>query len=233
MVKKKIILNYKCEFINGEVFALINSYINYLKSKNIEFEFENSMECEASDYLARINFFKNIGVDYDEKFTKTNTSNLIEITEFTSSNMYDVTTKVKQNLKLDNRILTCIDYCLGEILGNVDMHSNSKAGGVIFARTFKKKKYIKLIIIDNGDGFLKSFENDSRVKDLSKEEILERSLQEGFKSAKSEGRGYGLFHVKEFISKSDGIFYINTCGAVLFSKGVEVVVKQCNHYRSF
>lgn len=235
--EKRIVLSYKCEFINGEVFAVINSYLNYLKSNDIKYviEYENSLECEASDYLSRINFFKNIGIDYEEKFTRTKNSSLIEITEFNSSNMYEVATKVsyllKQNLKLSDKILTCIDYCLGEILGNVDMHSNSKAGGLIYAQTFKKGKYIKLIIIDNGDGFLKSFENDTRLVNLSKEEILKKSLEEGFKSEKSEGRGYGLFHVKEFIAKSNGIFYINTCGTVLYSKDVGVAVKSCSHWQ--
>jgi|GEM_PF-2357881 len=235
--KKKLIIKYNCDFIKGEIFALINSYIKYLKSESVDFEldFGDSLDCEVTDYLARINFFKNLDIEYIEKFTRADLDSLIEITEFTSLNVHNVATRLgyllKQNLKLDDRILTCIDYCLGEILGNVEMHSNSKSGGVIFAQTFKKKKYIKLIIIDNGEGFFKSFEGDELANNITKEELLQKSLDEGFKSSKSEGRGYGLFHVKEFISKSNGIFYINTCGSVLFSKDSGFSVKKCSHWQ--
>lgn len=231
--EKDILLSYTCgDFLKGELFVIINAYIKLLEYKKVPFTFKLSDDnCESINYVARINFFKNINYDFKESFNRHDASKtLLEITEFNSDNMFEITTKIayilKNNFDIEENILNCINYCLGEVIGNVDMHANSKTNNLIYVQTFKNK-FIKVFIIDNGDGFYKSFDENEEFSKLSEEDLLLFSVNEGFKSSKGKGRGYGLFHTKEFVTATNGILSINTCGKILISNMNRTEVRNC------
>jgi hypothetical protein len=144
--------------------------------------------------------------------------------------MFEIVTKVayilKNNFNIEENILNCINYCLAEIIANVDMHANSKTNSLIYAQAYKNK-FIKLFIVDNGDGFYKSFDENEEFLRLSEEDLLILSVNEGFKSSKGKGRGYGLFHTKEFVTATNGILSINTCGKTLISNINRTEVRNC------
>lgn len=236
-IEKDILLEYNCgDFLKGELFTIINSYINFLKTENIKYTFNLSdQNCSSLNYISRINFFKNIEFNYKENFNRHDSSKtLLEITEFNSENMFEIVTKVayilKSNLHIEENTLNCINYCLAEIVTNVDMHSNSKTNGLIYVQTYKDK-FIKIFIIDNGIGFYKSFEDNEEFSRLNEEELLIHSIKEGFRSSRSNGRGYGLFHTNEFIKAANGMFSINTYGKTLISTKNKTEVKDCNVFR--
>ncbi len=231
--EKDITLTYTCgDFLKGELFTIINAYIKLLDVENTPYTFKLSDDnCYSINYIARINFFKNINYDFKESLNRHDTSKtLLEITEFNSKNMFEIATKVayilKNNFDIEENILNCINYCLGEVIANVEMHANSKTNSLIYVQSFKNK-FIKIFIIDNGDGFYKSFNENEEYSKLSENDLLILSVNEGFKSSKGKGRGYGLFHTKEFVKATKGVLSINTYGKILISNVDRTEVRDC------
>jgi len=218
----KIDLKYKCgNFLKGEIFAIITAYIHYLREndKNVELIYDPDEECETIKYAARINFFQNIGVDFEEKFQRNSSvGRFIEITEFNDKNLFDIVFSLaqifKKQLNLNKGVLNSINYCLGEVVDNVDTHSGSKNGGIIYAQYFSSTQKLKIFIVDTGMGFYKSLTNNKEYKDMSEEEVIMKSIEKEVTSGK--GQGMGLFHTCLFTIANKGSLIINTCGKELY-----------------
>jgi hypothetical protein len=223
-------------FLKGEIFTVINAYIKHLESKKVICRFELLQNpCYSINYIARINFFKNINYPFVEDFNRHNTEgSLVEISEFNSKNMYDVVTRISYILStvsdIDKDTINCVNYCLGELVANVEMHSKSNSNGLIYAQYFRNN-ILKIFIVDNGIGFYESFAENDEFNHLSEEDLLKKSLEEKFKSKNGGGQGYGLFHTKEFINLSEGILSINTCGKTLLSNKDYLSVINSNYWQ--
>ena len=79
-------------FINAEVFVIINSIITELRSigKSVTISIDTSQDCNILNYASRINFFKHLSIDFTESFERRNPSGrFIEITHL-SPNTYNI-----------------------------------------------------------------------------------------------------------------------------------------------
>jgi hypothetical protein len=208
-------------FIRGELFAILVSFYKSMKYKGLLTKYNFNYENEnILDYISRINFFQLIEEDSNEKFRRHDTSStLIEISEFNSSNLFNITDKVayliKHNFGLEESIINCINYCLGEIIANVDVHSGSKINSILYAQYFRNSKTLKLFIIDNGIGIYNSLSSNILYNKLSVNEVLLKSVEEEVTRDKSVGGGYGLFHTAEFIKQNSGKLNIYSFDKVL------------------
>ena len=223
MEEKEIVIEiiYTCgNFLRGEIFAIIVSYVRYLKKlgKDVKILYDPDEECETIKYASRINFFRLIGIEFNENFNRQNsTGRFLEITEFTEENLFDIvhdTVKIfKANLNIDKDILDCIYYCFGEVVDNIETHAYSKNGGIIYAQYFPNAHIIKIFIIDSGIGFHESLKSCTKYKDISHEESLIKCCEKGVTDGK--GQGIGLYHTSLFVQANNGTLRVNSCGKEL------------------
>jgi hypothetical protein len=215
-------LNYTCgKFLQGEIFAVIVAYVKYLErlGKVVKLIYEPDEECETIKYAARINFFKLLGISFNEKFTRHDPSGrFVEITQFESDDtlfdvVHQVTTIFKTHLGLDENTLNSLYYCFSEVVGNVHIHAKSENGGLAYAQYFKGTNTLKIFIIDSGIGIHKSLTESVKYKTLTPEQALLKSIEKGVTDGK--GMGKGLYHTSQFLLKTLGLITINSCGKEL------------------
>jgi len=220
----KIGIIYTCgNFLNGEIFAILVAYVRYLQKsgKEVQIIYDPDEDCETIKYASRINFFKLLEVDFNEKFNRqSSTGRFVEITEFNHVNLWDIVHKTvkifKSSLNVDNSILDCIYHCFGEVVDNVDIHSQSENGGVIYAQFFPSAQKIKIFIIDSGIGFHESLKSCEEYKAISHEDCLSKCCEKGVTDGK--GKGIGLYHTSLFVQANNGTLIINSCGKELIKK---------------
>lgn len=212
---------YNCgDFLKGEIFAVIVAYVRWLESlgKQVNIVCDTSEDCNTVRYAARIDFFNLLGIPFEEKFNRKNSEGrFIEITPFEEENLWDIvhqTIKIfKNTLNINSTVLDCIYYCFGEVVGNVDTHSQSKSGGIIYAQHFPKGNGLKIFIIDSGVGFYESLASADKYKELNHEEALRKCLEKEVTNGK--GKGMGLYYTSSFTVANKGILSINSCGKKL------------------
>ena len=131
----------------------------------------NHQNCPAASYLQRINFFDQLGVQFDENFTRHNTNGrFVAIERVTRETEVDPTTREIAHCMThhhgdDNELKECLRYAIGEILTNVAQHSHGE--GFICAQRYQHSNMIHVAIADNGIGLQKSFEGTSLESELT------------------------------------------------------------------
>lgn len=224
------------DFLKGEIFAVIVAYVRWLKllGKQVNVICDTSKDCNAVRYAARINFFKLLEIPFEEKFKRINpTGRFIEIKTFEEANqlkvLLDVVGIFKNTFKIDDTILDCINYCFGELVSNVDMHSQSGNGGIIYAQYFPKLNKLKFFIIDSGVGFHKSLTSTDNYKELTEEEALKMCVEKAVTNGK--GKGMGLYDTSLFVAATKGILSINSCGKELWKTDTFETIKDVPYWQ--
>lgn len=200
-----------------EYLAILVGAIDYLRANEIELNIEVTSVCNNS-YVARINFYKAIGLDNEEDFIRHNsTGRFVEITNFWSGNNVDITNDIikviQQNCCMGKNIINCLNYCLFEVIDNVDLHANSIIDGYTVAQNYPKLNELRIIVLDAGQGIHKALTetNGSNYKSLSKEQALEYCVRKNVTNG--IGMGNGLYHTTKFIecNKGEMIIYSGDC----------------------
>ena len=208
--------------ISPDYLALIVSAVNYLRENNISLKgsFINmNPNSDCVKYSSRMDFFKNLGFEYDESFNRNSSEGrFTEITPFSEPNAFELhktVMKVLINQDLNEDMLAVLDYCLWEVIDNTLNHSGQKfeygAGqGFLCCQNFPQSKKLKIIISDTGKGIHQALTShpESEYKDLSEAEAVERCIDKGVTN--SMGMGFGLFSTSELIKHNEGTMIIHS-----------------------
>ncbi len=228
---------YTCgNFLKGEVFAVLVAYVRYLEAlkKQVRIIYNPDEDCETIRYAARINFFRLLGIEFDEKFDRHDAvGRFIEITPFEGEKLWDIVhevTKIFKNaLDIDNAILDSIYHCFGEVVCNVDTHSQSTNGGIIYAQYLSNINTLKIFIIDSGIGFYQSLTSSKPYQQLTHEQVLSKCLEKEVTNGK--GKGMGLYHTSLFTIENKGILKINSCGKELSKTSMSESIKDVPYWQ--
>lgn len=157
-------------------------------------------------YLQRINFYKILKIPNEEHFTRRDSeNNFIEITKFNGENSNLLVTNsikvLKKHLNINENIINCLNFCLYEIIDNVEEHSDSKIDGYFVMQYYPKKRIIKIVIIDCGLGIY----NTLKYKyNKSEQEILKLAFEKSITGTNENNRGEGMYFLKNFVKSNKG-----------------------------
>ncbi len=209
----RILLNPNDKPLYADFLVLIVVCIKYQKNNGVKVmgEIAKLKECPIRilHYASRINFFKELGGDFQEPFTRQSSfGRFIEITNYKNSqDALQVNKQMIEILKASGtkkEVLLMLDYCLFEVLDNVLTHAKSSVQGWAFAQLFPNRNEIRLIIADLGIGIHRGLTEptDSKFKDLEPQESVVKCTEEGVTGG--AGMGNGLYHTKRFIVENGG-----------------------------
>lgn len=210
------------KFLYSDFLLLVISTIKYLKSRNIKIDGlieDFSMDSPKVQYASRVNFFKLLGLDLDEKLPRRDPSGrFTEITFFDKENIRQVFDSIMKILLVNGvneDMLTVLNFCLFEVLDNTLNHSSEDfkygvGSGFSCAQFFPKNQEVRIIIADTGQGIYSALTKHpmSKFKDLSEGEAVLRSVDKGVTN--SEGMGFGLWATAEMMRKNKGDFIIHS-----------------------
>ena len=222
--------------IYSDYLLLIVSLLKHFESKGYRITYRldnNSSNKNQLDYISRVDFFKNLGIEYHEDFERFRTiGRFTEIRAFNNDNaflLYNRMMSVLAHDEINVEMLAVLKYCLWEVIDNTLNHSGQgftygNGSGYGCIQYFPTHKEIRIIISDTGVGIHHALTKHptSKYKDLSEREALLASIEKGVTNG--EGRGFGLWATSELIKHNKGKMQIHSGNALLqISEIVEVL----------
>lgn len=193
-----------------------------------------TVECvnchEISDYVSRMNFFREVGVEYDEWFERRDSAGrFIPITRITDENRAELPSRLSRIMQdnwdgIDDTIIAVLDWSIAEIIDNVANHSMSNMDAFVVAQHFPNKRRLDFIVIDGGIGIPNRLTSREIYSHLSKVDALEMAVEKDVTVDPETNRGAGLYYTKRIIEENGGILRINSDEAELMINGGEKTV---------
>ncbi|OJX52733.1 MAG: hypothetical protein BGO88_12985 [Flavobacterium sp. 38-13] len=190
----KLIIDFnQCDFIYPDYIVLLLCTIKYLESIGfiVTGKIKINKDSNLAKYLAKMNFFENLQVQFPLDVEKVDDKNSVQIQRYTKENQIVVLNSIlkvlRENSSMNDNVYTSLDYCLNEILDNVLNHSEQNEGWVV-AQHFGQLNSIRLVVADYGIGI----HNSLNLKhNFSEEEAMLKCIEEGVTNGK--GQGHGLY----------------------------------------
>ena len=213
------------KYVLPESLCLIVSLYKYKKYHGYNLCVKISGE---NSYAERLDFHKQMDITNKENFNRLDsTGKFIEITKFNSDNNVDLVNSMmrifRDNMDIDREVLKCMNYCLFEVVDNVDNHAKSPIDGYLAAQRYPNKGELRLIFSDCGIGIKKSLTEGKNKEYVgaTEEEALNYCIKEFVTNG--NGRGNGLYHTSRFIQCNGGTLTI-------YSGGKKIVVRDQEKY---
>ena len=199
----------------SDFLILVVAAVTHLRTNEIPVS--GNIKCNPDNdkvkYASRVNFFKLLGLDYKEKYSrKSSKGKFTELTPYTNENVDNIFNKIRAiliaNVEIIIEVQQLLDYCMYEIMDNVINHSALpiKYGGKGWccAQLFPQSNEIRLLICDTGIGIHQALSQhpQSKYKGISEQEAITLCTQKDVTNG--EGMGFGLFATSEFIKLNGG-----------------------------
>lgn len=208
-------------FINPWVYLIISSWIIHNKSNGLNFNFklENINNKNVVDYASRINFFDLIGYKYKENFIRHKSKGkFIPLNKINSNNLMTIPTEItkifinlcnlesKESEDENYNIMYMIEYCLTEVIENIDRHSEAKTDGLIIVQPYKNNEEIDVCVVDTGIGIPNALRKTEKYRHLTDKECVMYATDKNIKTEglENEGQGNGLYILKKLIKSMSG-----------------------------
>lgn len=145
--------------------------------------------CEALGYLQRVDFFRHLGIEMDERFTRRETADRfvpVRSLNFASGNVDEVASEITRCIlpgtHPEDDVYRALQYAAGELLSNAKYHSGGRA--FASAQFFPARNLVRVAVADDGMGIRRSFENTSRESDAhTANDAIRLALTPGVSSA--------------------------------------------------
>ena len=222
--------------IYSDYLLLIVSLLKHLESKGLKITYRlanSSNNKNQLDYISRVDFFKNLDIEYNENFERFRTvGRFTEIRAFDNDNailLYNRMMSVLVHDEINVEMLSVLKYCLWEVIDNTLNHSGKgftygNGSGYGCIQYFPTHKEIRIIISDTGVGIHHALTKHptSKYKNLSEREAVLASIEKGVTNG--EGRGFGLWATAELIKHNKGKMQIHSGNALLqISDKIEIL----------
>jgi hypothetical protein len=221
-------LEIECEgFVSADVYLLIVSFVNSMinEGTNVQVILKNDNSCTSVNYASRIDFFKHLNIDYNEKITRHNTSgNLIPITNIEKGVMdlsKEILTVFKNDFNMSEIDVYQLSLIINEMFCNTSIHSKSKSGAYLYCQKYKgRANYLEFILVDSGIGIKKSLQKNKLFEKISNKESVSKAIE--YEVTCGEGRGHGLYFASEFARRNSGemILLSGTDRVIIKNKGI-------------
>ncbi len=236
-------IEFKKNFVYPEVLTSLVAFINWCNNTYNNFIINNIDYDISNLYLHRMKFFKLIPYNEKEPVYQKHDSmgKFIEITPLNfdknnkvtiQSNIVDNIIKIfRDNYKLKEELYRCLNYCIWELIDNIQNHSGECGTGYISAQNFPNKKEIRICIVDTGMGIYNSLTSspNSLYQDITEEEAMIKCVEANVTNG--SGMGNGLYHTTQFIKANGGDLYLysgNYCLEV--SSGCNPVIRKSDKW---
>ncbi|MCO6498068.1 MAG: ATP-binding protein [Chitinophagaceae bacterium] len=211
----QVYLNTYYKMLYSDLLMLVTTTLIKLRSDGITVT--GGVHCDDEDaksqYASRVNFFKLLELDYEEKFERRpSAGKFTEITPYNKDTIKNVFENIRRvliaNVEVAIEVQQMLDYCMYEIMDNVINHSDYpnvyEGKGWCCAQLFPKSNEIRLIICDTGVGIHKALTTPekSKYKHLKEMDAVQICTAKGVTNG--EGLGFGLFATSEFIKENGG-----------------------------
>lgn len=205
----ELTLQIKCNgFIIADVYLLVVSFINNMRDngKQVEISLIHEENCNAINYASRIDFFKQLGIAFEETITRHNVSgSLIPITNI-KSNVWGLSEEIlnifKTDFKMSDTDVKELSFLIDEMICNTGIHSKCKSGSYLYCQKYKKANQLEIILVDSGLGIQKSLQKNDEFAKISNRDAVAKSIEFGITCG--EGRGHGLYFASEFVRRNNG-----------------------------
>lgn len=206
-------IEFECKgFVKAEVYLLIVSFVNEMRSNNkvVTITFPIEKECQAINYASRIDFFQHLNIQFNEKNKRHNVSgDLIPITNI-ESGVYDLSKEIlsifKNDFKISEDDVFQLSLIINEMFCNTTIHSKSKSGAYLYCQKYKKTNELEFILVDSGIGIKSSLQKNPIHQNISNYDAVSKSIE--FEVTCGEGRGHGLYFASEFTRRNNGEMYL-------------------------
>ncbi|MCP5535105.1 MAG: ATP-binding protein [Akkermansiaceae bacterium] len=183
-------------------------------------------KCPARDYLKRMDFFDQLGLQLDEPFQRHNAAGrFVSIRKITSGHGIDrIAREVASCMARESTdVLECLSYAIGEIITNVAQHSQGE--GFLCAQRYPATGVVRVAVADNGIGLRRSFDGTPLEQELhSPLDALQKAMEPKVSAAllrpptgpyaQPVNRGVGLSMVDELVRQTYGRMQVITEDAV-------------------
>lgn len=224
-------------FIDVCSIVLLSHVINDFRSETVSISIEQPKSNDVHTYLARMNFYKLVGVDIAESFQRHNEDGRF-LPLCTVDNSYDDVNAVSMklysimffNCEYGEGLSKTIVKALNELLDNVNEHAGRQSNSVVAAQTYSGNNTIAISISDLGIGIPNSLRKNVLYKDLSDEQALLKVWEKGVGDGK--GVGHGLYFIARFIEMTDSYLVVYSGNAMtsIDSSGISTS-KSEHHYQ--
>lgn len=230
--KVELILDFSTKrvFVHSDHLLAIVALVNHLLEMGIDVNVVVEGKC---DYASRVNFFKLLGIPYEEHFVRRGSvGRFIELSKFTNETTYslqDHLTMLLHQLPIAKEVKELMFYCLGEIMDNVLLHSGLKHGWVC-AQFYPSRREMRLMICDNGMGVRDALRNGAREEytHINEAEALKLCIQRGVTNG--QGLGFGLYATSKFIQLNKGEMLLYSGHHCLEMNGEDVAVSEVSFW---
>lgn len=208
-----ITLEFECiGFVKAEVYLLIVSFVNEMRCNDriVNITLLNENECSSINYASRIDFFKQLNIDYNERIKRHNVSgNLIPITNI-GLGVMDLSGEIlnvfKKDFKMSDEDVFQLSLIINEMFCNTTLHSKSKSGAYLYCQKYIALNELEFILVDSGIGIKSSLQKNPIYANISNGEAVSKSIE--FEVTCGEGRGHGLYFASEFVLRNNGEMYL-------------------------
>jgi len=226
----EIVLDFKdVSFYSPAPIVTLLARIRYWRNNGKKVIVINHRTCPATKYLQRIDFFDQLGLQFEEVFIrKPSLTRFVSIKRVTQGSEVDFISKevaecMCNNLDNPSDLKESLRYSIGEILTNVVQHSHGE--GFICAQRYPRSNMIHVAISDNGIGLQQSFEGTELEQELTTPiKALQKALEPEVSAALLKpptnpyhtyvNRGIGLSMVDELIRQTFGCMRVITENAL-------------------
>ena len=217
-------------YIYPWIYSVITNWYSLQKDNGFKVRFEIiNASTQTLNYASRIEFFNKIDYTYEENFVRhSEKGRFVPIESFHEydANLPSKITEVFINKKgldtrksKDNNIAYMLEFCLSEILENIDRHADSHSGGYVIVQPRKLwdktnniigANLIDICISDSGIGIPQSLRKTEEYSHWENTLCLLKSTQKNVttKAAINPGMGNGLYILKKLIREAHGVLEI-------------------------
>lgn len=184
--------------------------IRFIRSKGICVNAIVHNNCNNT-YVQRVNFYHELGIPCCEDFTRRDPhGRFVEITQFNDRNsghiVNDIMQVIRANYDLDQSLLGCLNYCLWEMVDNVQIHANSPIDGFVVVQNYPQRSELRIAILDAGRGIYASLQDNPQYANINPSDALAYCVRKHVTSGKGLGRG--LYDTVRFMTENGGDFQI-------------------------
>jgi hypothetical protein len=195
-------------FVDTPSLAFLCSWSLHEQSKGREIVLRGSEE--AAGYLARMNLFRHLNLNFREHFHRHTESGrfiplqLIDGEEALKETVDSICDLVLHQFENGRDFVPALEWCADEIIGNILDHAQSPVPGAVCAQFFPERSRLDIGICDMGVGIKATVSEAIPV--LSHGDAIRKALERGFTRDHEVGQGNGLAGSVEILKLNLGAF---------------------------
>ena len=177
----------------------------------------------TANYLKRMNFYRLLGIDAPEGFTRHAPSgNFVAMIKLYDDDQHQRATDAMGDLILAHLFggrwapADMLNMSLSEIMGNIPVHSASVSHGIVGAQYYPSKEIVEICVADSGRGIVASMGDNPSYEGFSDDQKMMCALEEGYGqyygrpdfSGVNTSAGRGLMYPTRLTKALDGRMWV-------------------------